>query len=146
MRAELRTLVLLSCMGASGHGVAQSLYYIEPGNAACPVRTAPTAVAPRKVQKRAPVPGSISVGCGFGKGSYTVTLSSSDPGVAFVPKSFLVNFGSLVGDGAFTVTFATAGVQTVSATITSNMGSPAVLGRFVGTNEFDVLPVMAERK
>jgi hypothetical protein len=139
MRALLHTLVPLSFVIGSGQGLAQSLYYAEPGNASCPLRAAPTAVVPKKVQSGAPLPGSISVNCGFDKGSYTVTLSSTDPGATFSPKSFLVNFGSLVGNGAFTVTFASVGVQALSATITSNMGSPAVPGRFAGvTNEFDV--------
>lgn len=135
----VRTLVLLSCVIGSGQGLCQSLYYMEPGNASCPARSEAKAVVPKKVQSGAPVPGSISVACGFAKGSYTVTLSSTDPGATFSPKSFLVNFGSLVGDGVFTVTFATAGVQTISATITSNMGSPAVPGRFASDiNEFEV--------
>lgn len=144
MRPLIRTLVLLACVVACGQGVCQSLYYTEPhtepASAACPVRSAPTAVTPRKVQSGAPVNGSISINCGFSKGSYTVTLSSTDPGAKFSPKSFLVNFGNLVGDGAFTVTFATVGVQAIAAAITSNMGSPAVAGRFASTtNEFDVV-------
>jgi hypothetical protein len=139
MLAVLRTLVLLSSVIGPGQGLCQSLYYVEPGNNACPVRSASAAVAPKKVQRGASVPGSISVSCGFGKGSYTVTLSSTDPGATFSPKSFLVNFGSLAGDGNFSVIFATTGIQTISAAITSNMGSPAVLGRFASvTNEFDV--------
>jgi hypothetical protein len=139
MSAILRILVLLACAIGTVPGFCQSLYYVESGNAACPVRSAPTAVAPTKVRIGASVSGSISVSCGFGGGSYTVTLNSTDPGAKFSPKSFLVNFGSISGDGVFTVTFATAGVQTISAAITSNMGSPAVLGRFASvTNEFDV--------
>jgi hypothetical protein len=144
MSAILRILVLLACAIGSVQGFCQSLYYVESGNAACPARCsptadAPTAVAPKKVRIGASVSGSISVSCGFGGGSYTVTLNSTDPGAKFSPKSFLVNFGSISGDGVFTVTFATAGVQTISAAITSNMGSPAVLGRFSSvTNEFDV--------
>ena len=83
--------------------------------------------------------GSLSVACGFEGGSYTVTLNSTDPGAAFSPKTFLVNFGRIVGNGVFAVTFSTVGVQSVSATITSNMGSPAVKGRFVSrASEFDV--------
>jgi hypothetical protein len=112
MSAILRILVLLACAIGTVPGFCQSLYYVESGNAACPVRSAPTAVAPTKVRIGASVSGSISVSCGFGGGSYTVTLNSTDPGAKFSPKSFLVNFGSISGDGVFTVTFATAGVQT----------------------------------
>ena len=84
--------------------------------------------------------GSISVACGFDKGSYTVTLNSTDPGATFSPKTFLVNFGRIVGNGVFAVTFSTVGVQSVSTTITSNMGSPAVRGHFVSpANEFKVV-------
>ena len=84
--------------------------------------------------------GSISVTCGFDKGSYTVTLNSTDPGAMFSPKSFLVNFGRVVGNGVFAVTFSTVGVQSVSTTITSNMGSPPVRGHFASAaNEFSVV-------
>ena len=84
--------------------------------------------------------GRISVDCGFDNGSYTVTLNSSDPGATFSPKTFLVNFGRIVGTGVFTVAFSTVGVQSVSATITSNMGSPAVRGYFVSpANQFNVV-------
>jgi len=80
------------------------------------------------------------VACGFGQGSYTVTLNATDPGAVLSPKTFVVNFGRLVGSNAFTVTFSQVGVQSVSATITSNMGSPAVGGRFVSpANEFEVV-------
>jgi hypothetical protein len=87
------------------------------------------------------VPGRIHVGCGFDRGSYTVTLRSTDPGATFSPATFLVNFGRLVGQGAFAVTFSTAGVQRVSAAITSNMGSPPVQGQFFSpAGTFEVLP------
>jgi hypothetical protein len=147
MRALRRTLFLLSFAIVSGQGLAQSFYYTEPGNASCPLRAASNTVVPKKVQSGVPVPGSVSVNCGFGEGSYTVTLSSTDPGATFSPKSFLVNFGSLADDGTFAVKFATPGVQTISATITSNMGSPAVPGRFAGVaNEFDVAPPEHKRR
>ena len=84
--------------------------------------------------------GSINVACGFEKGSYTVTLNSTDPGATFFPKTFLVNFGRIVGDGVFTVTFSTVGVQSVLTTITSNMGSPAVKGHFASpASEFNIV-------
>ena len=84
--------------------------------------------------------GSIRVACGFDKGSYTVTLNSTDPGATFSPKTFLVNFGSIGGNGVFSVTFSTVGVQRVSTTITSNMGSPAVRGYFASrADEFNVV-------
>ena len=78
--------------------------------------------------------------CGFDKGSYTVTLNSTDPGATFSPKTFLVNFGRIVGTRVFAVTFSTVGVQSVSATITPNMGSPAVRGHFVSpANQFKIV-------
>ena len=84
--------------------------------------------------------GSINVACGFDQGSYTVTLTSTDPGATFSPKTFIVNFGRIVGSGAFAVTFSTVGVQRLSTTITSNMGSPAVRGHFASaTSEFNVV-------
>ena len=85
------------------------------------------------------MPGLIGVACGFGQGSYTVTLNSTDPGAAFSPRTFLVNFGRLVGNGVFTVTFSTVSVQSVSTSITSNMGSPPVRGHFASSaNAFNV--------
>ena len=84
--------------------------------------------------------GRINVACGFEKGSYTVTLNSTDPDATFSPKTFLVNYGRIVGTGVFAVTFSTVGVQSVSTTITSNMGSPAVRGRFASpANEFNIV-------
>jgi hypothetical protein len=134
-----RTIVLATLAVVSGPGACQSFVYVEPGLAGCPA--APAAVATRTVQVGVPVPGSLRVTCGFEQGSYTVTLNSTDPGAAIAPKTFLVNFGKVVGTGAFTVTFATAGVQAVSTAITSNMGSPAVRGRFASPgSEFEVVP------
>jgi hypothetical protein len=84
--------------------------------------------------------GAISVACGFDHGSYTVTLNSTDPGATFSPKTFVVNFGRIVGSGVFAVTFSTVGVQRVSTTITSNMGSPVVRGHFASAaSEFNVV-------
>ena len=78
--------------------------------------------------------------CGFEKGSYTVSLNSTDPVATFSPKTVLVNFGRIVGNGVFAVTFSTVGVQSVSMTITLNMGSPAVRGYFASRdNEFNVV-------
>ncbi len=122
------------------HSVAQTLIYADPSNPACPPVSAPAPAPAMTVKTGVPISASISVGCGFEKGSYTVTLSASDPMAVFSPKSFLVNFGSISGPATFTVTFATVGNHTVSATITSNMGSPAVPGRFSSfTNEFAVV-------
>lgn len=136
----IRTLACLTLVLASQHVLCQSFVYVEPGNASCPPAPAPSSAAPKTVHGDAQIPGSITVSCGFGQGSYTVTLSSTDPSARFSPKSFLVNFGSIVGDGTFTVTFRSVGVQTVSTAITSNMGSPAVTGRFASaTNEFNVV-------
>jgi hypothetical protein len=84
--------------------------------------------------------GSVNVSCGFDQGSYTVTLNSTDPGATFSPKTFVVNFGRIVGSGVFAVTFSTVGVQRVSTTITSNMGSPAARGHFASAaSEFNVV-------
>ena len=140
MSAVCRTLLVLAFSVASEHVSCQSFYYVEPGVASCPAAPAPTAVAPKAVPRGVPMSGSISAACGFDKGSYTVTLNSTDPGATFSPKTFLVNFGRIVGNGVFAVTFSTVGVQSVSTTITSNMGSPAVRGHFASpANEFNVV-------
>ena len=124
----------------SEHAFCQSFFYVEPGVASCPAAPAPTTAALRAVPRDVPISGSISVACGFESGSYTVTLNSTDPGATFSPKSFLVNFGRIVGNGAFAVRFSTVGVQGVSTTITSNMGSPTVKGHFVSrASEFNVV-------
>lgn len=84
--------------------------------------------------------GSLRVTCGFDQGSYTVNLNSTDPDATFTPRTFIVNFGRMVGNGAFTVTFSTPGVHGVSAAITSNMGSPPVRGRFLSAvDRFNVV-------
>jgi hypothetical protein len=140
MSALHRTLVVLALAVGSGHARCQNFYYVEPGVAACPAPPAPTTTAAKPVPVGAPQPGRLNVACGFDKGSYTVSLNSTDPGATFSPKTFLVNFGRLVGNGAFAVTFSTVGRQSVSATITSNMGSPTVRGHFASPgNEFDVV-------
>ena len=87
-----------------------------------------------------PMPGSIGVVCGFERGSYTVTLNSTDSDATFSPKTFLVNFGRMAGNGVYAVTFSTLGVHSVSATITSNMGSPPLRGHFVSSSsEFNIV-------
>lgn len=140
MSALCRTSLLFALAVGAQQGVCQSFVYVEPGIASCPPVPVSTAAAAKTVQRGAPVPGSISVTCGFDQGSYTVTLNSTDPGATFSPKSFLVNFGRIVGSGAFVVRFSTTGVHSVSAAITSNMGSPAVRGRFASpANEFKVV-------
>ena len=140
MSAVLRTVLVLAFAVGTEHGFCQSFYYVEAGVAACPAAPAPTAAAPKAVPRGVAVPGGIKVACGFDKGSYTVSLNSSDPGATFSPKTFIVNFGRVVGNGVFAVTFSTVGVQSVSTTITSNMGSPAVRGHFASpANEFNVV-------
>jgi hypothetical protein len=115
---------------------------VEPNNAACVVRAAASmasTAAPKKVKVGTAVPGTLSVTCGFEQGSYTVTLYATDPTATFSPKSLLVNFGSIAAGGRFNVRFGTPGVQTLSAVITANMGSPAVAGHFEGlAHRFDV--------
>jgi len=138
--AVCRTLLLFALAVVARQGACQSFVYVEPGIASCPAAPASAAAAAKTVQRGVPVSGSISVTCGFDQGSYTVTLNSTDPGATFSPKTFLVNFGRIVGKGAFTVTFSTVGVQSVSTAITSNMGSPTVRGYFASSaNEFKVV-------
>ena len=140
MSAVCRTLLVIAFAVVTEHGYCQSFYYVEPGVASCPTAPAPTAAAPMAVPRGVPVPGRISVSCGFDKGSYTVTLNSTDPSATFSPKTYLVNFGRISGNGVYAVTFSTLGVQSVFATITSNMGSPAVRGHFASpANEFNVV-------
>ena len=140
MNAVCRTLLVLAFAVGSEQISGQSFYYVEPGVAACPPAPAPTSASPKPVSPGVPMSGSISVACGLDKGSYTVILSSTDPEATFSPKTFLVNFGRIVGTGVYTVTFSTVGVQTVSATITPNMGSPAVRGQFVSpASRFEVV-------
>ena len=140
MRTVCKTLLLVALAVGSGRTFGQSFYYVEPGVDACPAAPAPGSAAPKSVTRGVPMSGSISVACGFDSGSYTVTLNSSDPSATFSHKTFLVNFGRMVGAGVFAVTFATVGVQSVSTTITSNMGSPAVRGYFASSaSEFTVV-------
>jgi hypothetical protein len=134
IRAYSKFLVTtaLAVYGAQASG--QTFVYVESNNAACPVVSMPPQPIPKTVKSGGSVVGSIRVSCSFTEGSYTVTLSSTDPSATFSPKSFLVNFGNLSGSGAFSAKFATVGEQTVFATFTPNMGSPVLTGKFVGTN------------
>jgi hypothetical protein len=138
VRVVRKTLLLIAMAVAGASSHAQNFYYVEPGVPACPA--APTTAAPKAVVRGVAVPGRIQVSCGFDQGSYTVSLNSTDPGAAFSPKTFIVNFGRLVGNGAFAVTFSTPGVHGITIAITSNMGSPVVRGQFVShANEFNVV-------
>lgn len=129
-----RSLFLLALAFGAQPGVCQSvLVYVEPGLASCPAPPLATTATAKTVQRGAPIAGSVRVSCGLDQGSYTVSLNSTDPDAAFAPKTFLVNFGRVAGNGVFAVRFSTLGLQGVSATITSNMGSPAVRGQFVST-------------
>ena len=140
MRAVCRSLLVLAFALGGERASSQSFYYVETGVASCPAAPAPATAAPQAVRRGVPVSGSIRVSCGFDQGSYTVTLNSTDPGATFSPRTFLVNFGRVVGNGVFAVRFSTVGVQSVSATITSNMGSPAARGHFASpANEFHVV-------
>ena len=135
-----RSFLVLAFAVATPHGFCQSFHYVEPGLGSCPAAPVPNTAAPKAVARGVPVRGTISVACGFDQGSYTVTLNSTDTGAAFRPKTFLVNFGHRVGDGVFAVTFSTPGIQRVSATITSNMGSPPMRGYFASAaDEFSVV-------
>lgn len=138
---RLSLLPALCLCAAPAPAAGQAFVYVEPGLAACPAAPVASSASPRTVRSGVALAGSIRVSCGFDKGSYTLSLSSSDPRAVFSPASFLVNFGRLSGDGAFAVTFATPGVHGVSVAITSNMGSPPVRGRFSSaTSEFNVVP------
>jgi hypothetical protein len=135
-----RCVALLLVAAFASQSLGQSFVYVEPGNASCPAVSSAASASPKLVKRGEAIAGDIRVACGFEKGSYTVTLSSTDPGATFSPKSFLVNFGSVSGSGTFSVTFANAGVQSISVVITSNMGSPALSGRFLSiANEFEVV-------
>lgn len=139
MKARLHRLlpVALFVIGGPSHG--QTLQYVEPGLASCPPLPAASKLKPTPVARGRAVPGRLVVRCGFRDGSYTITLVSSDPAATLSPRSFLVNFGKLASTGAFSVTFATDGLQQVSATVHPNMGSPPAPGRFEGTdNRFKV--------
>lgn len=122
--------VWMATAAAAPPSSAQNFFYVEPGTAACPKAPTPTSAAPKAVQPGVALSGRLHVGCGFEQGSYTVTLSSTDTAATFTPKTFLVNFGQIVGAGVFAVRFSTLGLQSVSTSITANMGSPMVLGRF----------------
>jgi hypothetical protein len=138
MKSRRQTLLLFVLAVGAPHGYCQSLVYVEPGIAACPA--VPAATAPKTVQRGAAVVGSLRVSCGFDQGSYTVTLNSSDPAASISPKTIIINFGRVVGPGKYTVRFSTLGLHSISAAITSNMGSPAVRGHFVNAgNEFQVV-------
>lgn len=128
MNARWRALLPLTVLLGAQPGLCQSLVYVEPGVASCPAP--PVATAAKTVKQGAAVSGSLRVSCGFAEGSYTVTLNSSDSGATITPKTMLINFGRVVGTGTYTVRFSTLGLQHVSASITSNMGSPAVPGYF----------------
>ena len=135
-----KAVLALACVAFSQAVSGQSFHYVEPGLRSCPPAPVPTTAAPKAVARGVAVAGRLSVACGLDQGSYTVTLNSTDPGATFAPKTVLVNFGRIVGDGVFAVTFATVGVQRVSAAITSNMGSPAVRGHFASpASEFNVV-------
>ena len=138
MKARCQTAWLFALAVGATPGMGQTLVYVEPGIASCPAL--PATIAPRTVQRGAPVVVSLLVTCGFDQGSYTVSLNSSDAAATIAPKTLLINFGRVAGNGSYTVRFSTVGVHTLSAAITSNMGSPAVRGQFVGAvKEFKVV-------
>ena len=128
MSVLCRSLLVLAFAVGSEPGACQNFYYVEPGATSCPAVPAPTTVARKVVPRGVPMSGSLRVTCGFDQGSYTVTLDSTDAGATFSPKSFVVNFGRIVGSGVFAVTFSTVGVQRILTTITSNIGQSAGAG------------------
>ena len=132
IRALYPAFFLLALAACSTHAVGQNFYYLEPGLASCP-QPEPKITA-RTLEIGKTTSGKVIVQCGFEAGSYTVILNSSDPDAIFSPKTFIINFGRVVGTAAFTVSFSTVGVQSVSTVISSNMGSPPVRGQFVSPN------------
>src|SRR5687767_4402811 len=110
MSVVCRSLLVIAFAVGSEPGSCQNFYYVEPGVTSCPAAPASISAARKVVPRGVPMPGSIRVACGFDQESYTVTLNSSDPGATFSPKTFVVNFGRIVGSGVFAVTFSTAGV------------------------------------
>ncbi len=130
MTAWCKSLCVLAAASLSQAGLCQSLDYVDPDLPACAPEPVPVRAEPKAVSSGVAVRGAIRVPCGLDQGSYTITLNSTDANARFAPKSFIVNFGRVVGNGVFTVTFATAGLQSVHGSITSNMGSPATRGRF----------------
>jgi hypothetical protein len=78
----LFTLVVWCCPS-----LAQTFIYVEPDNPACPVIAVPPAAPPKKVAIGENVAGAIKVGCSFKEGSYTVTLSATDPSAIFSRRS-----------------------------------------------------------
>ena len=140
MSAACKALLLMHLAVGLEQGACQTFNYVEPGVASCPAAPAPTTAAPKVVLRGVPVPGSIHVACGFDQGSYTVTLNATESSATITPITFLVNFGYIVGSGVYAITFSTIGVQRISATVTSNMGSPALRGHFASpANEFKVV-------
>jgi hypothetical protein len=126
-------MLLLALLPVAGPAGAQDFVYVEPGLRACPpapARAHEPPIGPVRLQPGVPRSGRIQVGCGFDKGSYTLTLHSTDPGARFAPASFIVNFGRLAGSDTYAVRFASPGRQQVSVVISPNMGSPPVAGRF----------------
>ncbi len=159
-----RALLLLALAASAEHGLCQNMQsslsnrgaespksptsptslltvdYVEAGVAACPPVPAAAPTAAKAVPLGVPVNGRIRVTCGLDQGSYTVSLKATDTDATFVPKTFLVNFGRVVGNGRFTVTFSTVGLHSIAGTITSNMGSPAARGQFASAdNAFNVV-------
>ncbi len=140
MRACGGVAIAMALTVAAPAGQGPTLHDVEPGVASCPEPAEPDTTAAKPVPPGVALRGRLHVRCGFGAGSYTVTLVSTDPGATFAPKTFLVNFGRIAGDGGFLVTFSNPGVHAVSASITANMGSPAVPGRFASAdNRFEVV-------
>lgn len=141
MSVAFETLLALALAAGTVPTAGQVLlYYVEPGVVSCPPAPAQATAAPRLVSRGVAVRGRIRVVCGLDQGSYTITLNSTDPGATFSPRTFVVNFGRLVGKGDFAVTFSTVGSHSVSAAITSNMGSPGVKGYFASpTGEYKVV-------
>ena len=138
MKAFSQSLFLFVLTVGAQQGICQSLMYVDPGIASCPA--APAATAPKTVQRGAPVSGNLRVTCGFDLGSYTVTLNSSDAGASISPKTMIINFGRVVGNGRYTIRFSNVGLHSVSVAITANMGSPAVRGHFASAgNDFEVV-------
>jgi hypothetical protein len=64
-------LLLVLLIGAQ-QSFGQDFFYVEPGNPACPVVSAPAPAPAKMVKSGVAILGSIRVGCGFDKGSYKI--------------------------------------------------------------------------
>jgi hypothetical protein len=119
-----RFLVVVAFVSLSSISFALNFVYFAPP--ACNVSVAPPVVPPIEIATGSEATGRVTVLCGLNTGTYTITVSSTDPSAIITPNSFTITNG--VGGGPYTVRFQTLGAQSMSATIVANAGSPAAVG------------------